>query len=162
MADKPLQFQVGQVVHAAAARYESKVTTPPPPYTEDSLLDAMLTAYKFATSEEDRAILKSTEGLGTSRTRIATITNLISRGLLLSVKKGKKHELHASDMARSLVKALPPHLTNVAMTAKWEIAFDMIEKGKVEWRAVVDRQYQFVELIVEQARRQSGATTLAH
>lgn len=156
-ADKVMKFQVGQVVNAVAAKYESKVTTPPDAYTEATLLDDMLMAYKFAKTDADREILKATEGLGTSRTRIATISNLISRGLLVSVKSGKRQELHASDMARSLVRSLPPSLMDVATTAKWEMAFNMIEKGQVEWVAVVDKQYQFVEHVVDLARRQSAS-----
>lgn len=150
------RFEVGQVVHAVAAKYEPATTVPPPPYTEDTLLDDMLMAYKFASNEADRAILKQTEGLGTSRTRVSVINNLIERGLLVSTRKGKRHEVHASDMARALIKAVPPVLANVAMTAKWEIAFDLIESGKVDWRQVVDRQYQFVDGVVELAKGQAG------
>lgn len=157
MSEKPLKYQVGQVVSAVAAKYEAKVTTPPSAYTEDTLLDDMLMAYKFAKSEGDRSILKATEGLGTSRTRIPTISNLIKRKLLVSVKKGKRHELHASEMARRLVASLPPSLVDVAMTAKWELAFNMIEKGQVDWCAVVDKQYQFVDHVVDLARQQAKA-----
>jgi DNA topoisomerase-3 len=157
MQDKSYsRFEVGQVVHAVAAKYEPATTVPPAPYTEATLLDDMLMAYKFASSDADRKILKQTEGLGTSRTRIAVINNLISRGLLVSTRKGKRHEVHASDMARALVKAVPPVLTNVAMTAKWEIAFNMIESGEVEWRQVVDRQYRFVDGVVDLAKDQAG------
>lgn len=162
MSDKSFaRFEVGQVVHAVSAKYEPATTVPPPAYTEDTLLDDMLMAYKFASSESDRRILKQTEGLGTSRTRIAVINNLISRGLLVSTRKGKRHEVHASDMARALVKAVPPVLTNVAMTAKWEIAFNMIESGQVEWRQVVDRQYQFVDGVVDLAKEQVGKLQIA-
>lgn len=149
-------YQVGQVVGAASARLEAKVTSPPPRYTEDSLLDAMLSAHRFAKTDQDRAVLKETEGLGTSRTRVPTITNLIARGLLISQKKGKRHELRSSELARAVVAALPPILTDVALTAKWEVAFGMVEAGKIGWRQVVERNDQFVEHIVAHARQQQG------
>lgn len=149
-------YHVGQVVGAASARLESKVTSPPSRYSEDTLLDAMLSAHRFAKTDQDRAILKETEGLGTSRTRVPTISNLIARGLLVSQKKGKRHELRSSDLARAVIGALPPILTDVALTAKWEIAFGMVESGKISWRQVVERNDQFVEYIVSHARQQQG------
>ncbi|TXI24238.1 MAG: hypothetical protein E6Q67_03190 [Roseateles sp.] len=149
-------YTVGQVVRAAGARVEAKVTQPPDRYTQDTLLDDMVSAYKFARTPQDREVLKQVDGLGTSRTRVPMIENLIVRGLLQSVKKGKKHELRSSDFARQVITLVPETLTDVAMTAKWEIAFGLIEEGKVEWRRVVDHNYQFVDQVVAQAKQQVG------
>jgi DNA topoisomerase-3 len=149
-------YTVGQVVRAAGARVESKVTQPPDRYTQDTLLDDMVAAYKFAKTPQDREVLKQMSGLGTSRTRIPMIENLISRALLQTVKKGKKHELRSSDFARQVITLVPEILTDVAMTAKWEIAFGLIEEGKVDWRRVVDHNYQFVDQVVATAKQQVG------
>lgn len=149
-------YHVGKVVKAVSARVESKVTQPPERYTQDTLLDAMLAAYRFATSEKDREVLRQTEGLGTSRTRVQIIQNLISRGFFTSTKKGKRHELVSTDFARQLIGALPKMLTDVAMTAKWEIAFGLVEAGKLDWRQVVDHNYQFVDQVVHIAKSQIG------
>ena len=121
---------VGKVVRAVSARCEEKFTSPPERYTEDSLVADMLNAHKFAKSEQERAVLKETEGLGTSRTREPTITNLIRRGMLVSKKKGKRYEVTSSSSARSFVGMLPGALTEVGTTAKWEVAFKMVERGK--------------------------------
>lgn len=123
---------VGQVVKAVAARYESKMTEPPKRYTEDTLIADMLAAHKFASNEQDRAILKETEGLGTSRTRAATIEGLIQAGLLVSRKKKKLFELTSTEVARRMMSHLPDVLTSVATTAKWEVAFKMIERGQTQ------------------------------
>ena len=65
---------VGQVVKAVAARCESRMTEAPPRYTQDTLVADMLAAHKFAKTEQEKVILRETEGLGTSRTREPTIT----------------------------------------------------------------------------------------
>lgn len=126
---KPGGHYVGKIVKAVAARYDAKMTEPPPRYREDTLIADMLAAHKFAGSEQERAILKETEGLGTSRTRASTIEGLIQSGLLVSKKKKKLYEITSSDVARSMMAHLPQVLTSVATTAKWEVAFKMIERG---------------------------------
>lgn len=149
-------YEVGQVVRAVSARYEAKKTEPPPRYTMDSLLDDMLAAHKFAKTPQDREILKRVEGLGTSRTRVPMVENAVRRGFLVSTKKGKKHELRASEMAKAMMQAFPPLMKDVAMTAKWEVAFSMVERGEVALPVVIDKAYAFVSQVVETAKSQRG------
>jgi len=155
-ASSVTKYQVGQVVGAVSARLEQKVTRPPERYSQDELLDDMLAAHKFAKSPEEREVLKNTEGLGTSRTRIAIVTGLVQRGLLLSQKKGKRHEIRSSDFARALVKLLPARMLDVATTARWEIAFKAIEDGRVTLEQVVERNFLTVQEMVETARTQKA------
>ena len=155
-ASSVTKYQVGQVVGAVSARLEQKVTRPPERYSQDELLDDMLAAHKFAKSPEEREVLKNTEGLGTSRTRIAIVTGLVQRALLLSQKKGKRHEIRSSDFARALVKLLPPRMLDVATTARWEIAFKAIEDGRVTMEQVVERNFLTVQEMVETARSQKA------
>ncbi len=150
-------YRVGQVLTAVSARYEACKTTPPDRYTQASLIDDMLNAHKFAANEGERKVLRETEGLGTSRTREPTITNLINRGFLNSVRKGKKHELISQPMAREVVTNLPDYLSSVATTAKWEVAFGMIEKGQVEPAAVISKVHEMLHGIVDDARVKKGA-----
>ncbi len=152
-------YKVGQVVNAVNARYTSEKTTPPARYDMATILDAMLSADRFAKTEEDRRILRSVEGIGTARTRQTIVDGLIKKELLFSVKKGKRHELRPDEIAIQLRAKLPPILCDVSMTAKWELGFSMIEKGEVEWRQVVDKTYGFVEHIVAQAKEQCGSFT---
>lgn len=123
-------YKVGQVIGAKGCTYEACKTEPPRRYTQSTLIDEMMAAYKHATSENERAVLREIKGLGTSRTREPTITKLIERGFLSVVKKRGDPELVPSDVARAIVRELPPMLTSVAMTARWELAFQMVEKGK--------------------------------
>lgn len=149
-------YQVGQVVHAVTARYEGKKTAPPVRYSLDTLLDDMLAAHKFAKTDADRQILKQVEGLGTSRTRQAIIDGLVKRGFFITRKLGKRHEVRPSEMAVAMCAAFPALVKDVAMTAKWEIAFSMVEQGKVDIARVIDRSYEYVHEVVAIAKSQAG------
>lgn len=155
-----LGYQVGQVVGAVAARYESNKTKPPPRYTEASLIADMINAHKFAASDAERKILRETEGLGTSRTREPTISSLITRRYVTSTKRGKSHELVSEPLARSVVANLPDYLSGVATTAKWEVAFSMIESGKVPPEAVRAKVNDLLEGLVEDAKVRQAAGKL--
>ncbi len=145
-------YFVGKVVKAVTARYETKMTEPPRRYTEDALIADMLSAHKFADTPQDQAILKETEGLGTSRTRAATIEGLIQGGFLISRKKRKLFEITSSDVARMTLANLPPVLTGVATTAKWEVAFKMIEKGQATPAQVRQALKNNLDFIVKTAK----------
>lgn len=150
-------YEVGQVVNAVSAKYSTLQTKPPLRYDMATILDAMLSADRFAKTDEDRKILRQVEGLGTSRTRQSIVDGLIKKGLLFTERKGKRHELRPHGIANQLRSRLSPILCDVTMTAKWELSFSMIERGEVQWRQVVDRIYIFVAQIVDQAKGQKGS-----
>ena len=149
-------YFVGKIVKAASARFDAKMTEPPKRYTEDALIADMLSAHKFAKSDADKVILKETEGLGTSRTRAPTIEGLIKGGFLVSKKKRKLHEITSTEVARMILANLPDVLTGVATTAKWEVAFKMIEKGQVKPEQVRQALKENLDFIVETARSQGS------
>jgi DNA topoisomerase-3 len=154
--DKISAYQVGQVVGAVSARYESKTTLPPDRYDMATILDMMLSAWRLADNEGDREVLRLVEGLGTARTRQAIVDGLVRKGLLTVAKIKKRHVLTPTSIAEELRDRVPPMLGSVAMTAKWEYAFSLIEQGKIEWRAVVDKAHLFAGQIVEAAKQQTG------
>jgi DNA topoisomerase-3 len=126
-------YKVGRVVGAVSASYERCETEPARRYTQSDLIDDMMAAYKFAANDQERQVLRQIDGLGTSRTRESTITALIERGFLQEKKSRRgKSELTPTPLARAIVEHLPESLTNVGTTAKWELAFRMIEEGRAE------------------------------
>jgi len=151
-------YQVGQVVHAVGAELEEGKTSPPPRYTEDSLISAMEGAWRFAKSKEDRAMLKQTEGIGTARTRQPTLANLLKRKLLESKKNGKRYELRSMPLGRDIIGRLPVWLTDVSTTAKWEMLLDAIEKGEASPESVLESQIQYVRQVIDRAKTQMPAT----
>lgn len=154
-----LTHKVGQIVSARAARLEQQVTEPPERYTQPSLLEDMVGAYRFAQTQADRDMLKETGGLGTSRTRTPMIENLIRRGMFIAQKKGKRNYILSSPFLRDLISRLcrPDDpvsrlMCDPALTAKWELAFAMIERGDATLEQVLDKERMFVTRMVEQAK----------
>ena len=83
------KYAVGTPLLAATATLEASSTRPPEHYTEDTLMNDMLSAYKFASNDADRELLKQVSGIGTSRTRGVIIKALVDRGSIVRTKKAK-------------------------------------------------------------------------
>lgn len=126
------KFAVGTPLNAASATLESLTTRPPEHYTENVLMDDMLAAYKFATNESDRELLKQISGIGTSRTRGVIIKAFVERGFLIRTKKAKLYQLRISPEGRSLLAGLPADIKDVTLTAKWERALELVASGTVK------------------------------
>lgn len=121
-ANLPLVHRGDQV--KANLQTPQKETTPPVPFTEDTLITAMKTAGKTLDDEEAQAILKDVQGIGTSATRANVLEVLKKRGYLVT----EKNKLHVSEAGITLCKAveLEPLLTSPEMTAKWEQALQQM------------------------------------
>ena len=98
-------------------------TSPPKPYTEDSLLSAMETA---GNAEFDDDTEK--KGLGTPATRAGIIEKLVRGGFV--ERKGKS--LVPTKDGNNLVCVLPEQITSPSMTAEWENTLMQIEHGKAD------------------------------
>ena len=112
----------GQVFEPVAASVTEHFTSPPKPYTEDSLLLAMENAGK-----EDMPDEAERKGLGTPATRAAIIEKLVSGGFV--ERKGKN--LIPTKAGVNLVTVLPELLTSPKLTADWEQRLNEVAKGQV-------------------------------
>lgn len=146
-------YVVGRVVGAVSARYDRCETEPPRRYTQADLIDDMMAAHKFAPAEQDQKVLRQIDGLGTARTRESTITGLIERGFLEEKRTRRgRPEIVPTALLRTISQHLPPMLTSVVTTAKWELAFRLIEQGKATPEQAVVYLRQTLKQIVEDAR----------
>jgi len=132
-------YQVGKIVKAVSAKVERAQTRPPPYYTEQSLLDDMCAAHKFAKTDEDRVVLRQIAGIGTARTRGGAIEGLIRRGFVDRKKAGKNHHLLITPQGRELLSCLPAEIKDVTLTAKWERALAMVAEGKASGQQLKDK-----------------------
>lgn len=116
-------FAEGQTFEDVEATVTEHFTSPPKPYTEDTLLAAM----ERAGAEEipDDAERK---GLGTPATRAAVIEKLVSAGFV--ERKGRN--LIPTKAGTSLVTVLPETLTSPMLTAEWEQKLTGIAKGDAD------------------------------
>ncbi len=116
-------FTEGQTFEQVTASVTEHFTTPPKPYTEDTLLSAMENAGKDDLPEEAER-----KGLGTPATRAAIIEKLVSAGFV--ERKGKN--LIPTKAGINLVTVLPEALTSPMLTAEWEQSLTEIAKGHAD------------------------------
>jgi DNA topoisomerase-3 len=159
--DKFAGYQTGAVMYAVSAKIEAKRTTPPSPYTEDELMDDMLSAHKFGRTDQEREVLKRVQGIGTSRTRGTIITNHLDRDLLRRVKKGKKHQLHITEAGSHLLSHLPDSLKSVSMTALWELALADVAEGRASSELLKQKISEMVKRLLSEAFSLRGALPTA-
>ncbi len=111
----------GQTFQVSASKGEH-FTSPPKPYTEDTLLSAMERA---GNEEYDEDTEK--RGLGTPATRAATIESLVKNGYAERIGK----QLRATDKGKELVKVVPDEVKSARLTAEWESKLQQIEHGNL-------------------------------
>ena len=116
-------------------------TTPPKPFTEDTLLSAMEHA-----SEKEFAEIEDLEraGLGTPATRAATIEKLIKAGFI--DRKGRI--LVATVKGQCLVDALPESIKSPSLTAEWEKKLKDVEKGRMTSEDFMSQIEDYISTLV--------------
>ncbi|MFD2965801.1 type IA DNA topoisomerase [Sphingobacterium bambusae] len=122
------EFSEGDTLKIGESNLKEKRTKAPALYTEASLLTAMETAGKTLQTQNERKVLQQL-GLGTASTRAAIMETLINRGYIERRKKAilptnKGREIY--EQIKDLLIASPE------MTAKWELALQEIETGKMD------------------------------
>ena len=117
------ELKEGQTFADVAASVTEHFTTPPKPYTEDTLLSAMERA-----GAEDMPEDAERKGLGTPATRAAILEKLVQMGF--AQRKGK--QLIPTKDGINLAVVLPEALTSPQLTAEWESCLTEIAKGQAD------------------------------
>ncbi|MEF9991131.1 MAG: DNA topoisomerase [Romboutsia sp.] len=126
----------------------TKQTTPPKPYTEDTLLKAMKNCGK-SVSEEDSVVL-SGYSIGTSATRADVLKKIGQVGYV--TKKGKSYSI--TDLGKNLVEIFPvKDLFDVDYTGKLEKSLSDIQKGEYTRKEYLINIMQFIVNNVELIKR---------
>lgn len=110
-----------------SADADEKVTSPPKPYTEGTLISDMKAVAKFVTDPDVKKRLKETSGIGTEATRGSVLETLKNRKYI--TPNGKT--IVSTDAGRAIIGAIPPRLSDVGETALWEEKFAAIEDGSL-------------------------------
>ena len=113
----------GEVLKGVEVSITEHFTSPPKPYTEDTLLSAMETAGNEEFDEDTEK-----KGLGTPATRASMIEKLVSSKYL--ERKGK--QLIPTDAGINLIYVLPEKVKSAKMTAEWENTLMEMERGTVK------------------------------
>ena len=132
-------FTEGQTFRDVAVSVTEHFTSPPKPYTEDTLLSAMENAGKEDIPEDAER-----KGLGTPATRAAIIEKLVTAGFV--ERKGKS--LIPTKTGINLVAVLPEPLTSPMLTAEWEQRLTAIAKGEADPGGFLDGIQDMVRELV--------------
>jgi len=123
-----------------------KMTTPPPYYTEASLLRAMETAGKFVEDEELRSALKE-NGIGRPSSRAGIIETLFKRNYIRRERK----RLVATQTGIQLIDIIHEELLkSCELTGIWEKKLRDIEHKKYEPAQFIEELKEQVTQIVNQ------------
>lgn len=129
-------------------------TTPPPRFTEATLLSAMENPVKYM-ENKDREMVKTigeTGGLGTVATRADIIEKLFHTFLL----EKKENEIHITSKAKQLLELVPEDLKKPELTAEWEMKLSKIAKGELDDRAFMSEIRGYTKELLQEIRREEG------
>ena len=126
-----------------------KWTTPPPYYTEATLLRAMETAGKFVEDEELRSALKE-NGIGRPSSRASIIETLFKRHYIRRERK----RLVATPTGIELIGIIKEELLkSCELTGIWEKKLRDIEHGKYDAKQFIEELKQQITQIVNDVLR---------
>jgi DNA topoisomerase-3 len=134
------QLSQNQQFNNVSSKIAEHFTTPPKPYTEDTLLSAMERAGNddYDTDEVER------KGLGTPATRASIIEKIIKSGFAVRNKK----QIISTEAGKNLIKVVPENIKSAKMTADWENRLVLISKGEADSRAFMEDIVAYVKNIV--------------
>lgn len=138
------ELAAGDPVTCTEATKQAKKTTPPPAFTEGTLIEAMASIHRFIDDPEARKTLKENEGIGTEATRAGILETLKKRGFLEA--KGRK--LISADDGRRLIDACPSLLKDPVTTAHWETRLSAIAEGSETLDAFMQAQRELVPELI--------------
>lgn len=113
--DKKISFSTKEF-SLDSLKYNKKQTTPPSYYTEGSLIYAMENPFEFVDDDNERKILKQTNGIGTVATRADILEKLFTNDYLL-LDNGR---IKTTNKAKQLLNLVPKNLKSPSLTATWE------------------------------------------
>ena len=112
------------------AKCESKKTTPPPHFTEGTLIAAMSNIHRFVKDPDIKKTLKENEGIGTEATRSNMLEMLLRRNFMQRKNKGKKTFIVSTEVGQDIISVLPKATTGADMTARWERQLNQIANNE--------------------------------
>lgn len=140
---------MGDPVIGGGGELNPKRTSPPPAFTDGTLITAMANVHRFVTDEKIKARLKETDGIGTEATRADTIETLIRRTFF---KRKGKNGLESSELGRSVIDVLPEGLKDPGLTALWEGWLSEVEHGKMDTTTFMRQQSETITKMVASYR----------
>lgn len=116
----------GETARVQETGVEDRETRPPEPFTDASLIKAMMNIARYVQDPAVKRTLRDSDGLGTEATRAGIIETLLDRGYLVR----QQQALRATQIGHALINALPEAVGRAERTALWEQRLtDIAETG---------------------------------
>lgn len=129
---------------------ETKQTTPPPCFTDGTIIEAMSHIHRFIDDEKAKAVLKETDGLGTEATRAQIIEDLVK---LKYIKRNGKCLEPVMPFVEKVLNYLPNQVKDPVLTARWEsMLSDVAGNSKQAGETFLNEQIGLIKKIVEQIK----------
>jgi len=129
-------------------RPEEGKTLPPKYYTEGTLLTAMKNVSKTTENQDDKVILKETEGIGTEATR-ANIIETLKKQKYIIENNGKIYVTKKGNLLCSMIA--DDEIANAEMTATWERYLKQIQENRGTQEKFLTSIQNFVTHLIEKA-----------
>lgn len=121
-------------------------TQPPKYYTEGTLITAMKNVGRDAEDEENKVILKETEGIGTEATRASVIETLKKQDYITL----QKNDILVTPKGETLCEVIQnDEIANAAMTAKWEKYLKKIRNHEGTQEAFLNSITNFIHHLIQ-------------
>jgi DNA topoisomerase III len=140
-------LQQNEHVDIVQVKVNKKHTTPPPRYSEGTLIQAMKSVGRQIDNVSLREVLRDTSGLGQEATRAGILTTLRQRGYIQSLNK---KSLISTETGRILCDAVPVAAKDPLTTALWEQSLDDIAQSRITIDAFMQQQSQWVVAMIKQ------------
>lgn len=140
---KEFEVAKGESVVVESMDVVDKKTTPPKPFTEGTLIDAMQNVKRYIQDQALKDAVKE-RGLGTVATRASIIERLKMAGYIVEEGRGKQKYLHATEKGKLLISKVPNEISSPELTADWEYKLSRIESGALDPQAFLQEICAFV------------------
>ncbi|MDN3522170.1 DNA topoisomerase III [Halomonas ramblicola] len=136
----------GEACRVREAGVEDRETRPPEPFTDASLIKAMMNIARYVDDAAVKRTLREHDGLGTEATRAGILETLVERGYLVRRQKA----LRATRLGNALIASLPEAASRPERTALWEQRLSAIAEREAD-------PAPFLAALVEDLRGLLGA-----
>jgi ribosomal protein L37AE/L43A len=133
-------LNVGEQVLVSDIQQQQKQTSPPKPYTDSSLLNAMTSIHKHVKNPQVAQLLKDVKGIGTVATRAGIIEKLVQHKLI----QRKSKQFHPTDVGVTHYKLMPPEITDPDMAGLFELKTQEVERGDLTKEDFLDILGNFI------------------
>lgn len=145
------QLNHGDIINTISVTSKKKLTSPPKPYTEDTLLSAMENALRSIDNEDLKKEVSGI-GLGTPATRAGIIERIIKTGFI----ERKKKNLLPTQVAFSLIDIVPDKIKSPYLTAEWEQKLEHINKGSLSYNDFYACIVDYVRNLTDEYKGKEG------